>query len=250
MPAPPGFKKLDLHIHTHFSACYIDHMKPEAKRRTRPEEIVQAALDAGLDGIAIVDHNGVEMVQTIREIARGSALTVLPGTELSTRGGHLLAIFEEAYDLDRIRELLLAVNFPPEVWGDGFKRTDVWMDKAIDEIVSRNGLAIPAHVDREPRGFLASDELPSDKLRIYNHPGLAALEITDPTRKEKWNNGKDLRYKLAHACIQSSDAHAPEEIGRRPTFMKMEAVTLSGIRAAIAAYHEAIVFPPAVSAAA
>jgi len=250
MPAPPGFMKLDLHIHTPFSACYIDHMKPEAQRSTRPEEIVQAAIAAGLDGIAVVDHNGVEMVQAIREAACGSALTVLPGTELSTRGGHLLAIFEEDCNLDRIRELLLAVNFPPEIWGDGFTRSDVWMDKAIEEVVVRGGLAIPAHVDREPRGFLASDELPSDKLRIYNHPGLAALEITDPTRKERWTNGKDLRYTLPRACIQSSDAHAPEEVGRRPTFMQMETVTLDGIRAAIADYHTAIVFPPAVSAAA
>lgn len=249
-PAPPGFKKLDLHIHTPFSACYVDHIKPEAQRKTQPEEIVQAALDAGLDGIAIVDHNGVEMVQRIQELARGTSLTVLPGAELSPRGGHLLAIFEEGYDLDRIRELLLATGFPPELWGDGYKRSDVWMDKAIEEIVARGGLAIPAHVDREPRGFLASDELPSDKLRIYNHPGLAALEITDPTRKERWNRGKDLRYKRPRACIQSSDAHAPEEIGRRPTFMKLETVTLDGIRAAIAECESAIVFPPAVSAAA
>ena len=50
-PLPPGFKRIDLHIHTHFSACYVDHMKPEANRRTRPEEIVQAALDARIDGM-------------------------------------------------------------------------------------------------------------------------------------------------------------------------------------------------------
>jgi len=248
-PAPPGFKKIDLHIHTHFSACYVDHIKPEANRRTRPEEILQAALDAGVDAIAVTDHNGVEMVQPLRNLARGTRVTILPGTELSTRGGHCLAVFDVNADLDPIREMLIDVGFPPEVWGDGFKRTDMWMDEVFGHIARRGGIAIGAHVDREPRGFIASDERPSDKLRIYTSPNLAALEITDPRKKEKWNNGADLRYKQPRACIQSSDAHAPEEIGRRPVFMKMDAVSLNGIRAALAGYQESVLFPVEVAAA-
>ncbi len=242
-PAPAGFKKIDLHIHTHFSACYVDHIKPEANRRTQPEEIVQAALDAGLDGIAITDHNGVEMVQRLQELASGTPLTILAGTELSTRGGHLLAIFPVDVDLDRVREMLIAIGFPREVWGDGFKRTDVWMDAIFDHVHALGGISIPAHVDREPRGFLASDERPSDKLRIFSHPYLAALEITDPRKKDRWNNGADLRYKQPRACVQSSDAHAPEEIGRRPVFMKMDKVSLEAISAALASYRESIIFP-------
>jgi len=247
--APPGFKKIDLHIHTHFSACYIDHMKPEAKRRTTPEQILQAALDAGLDGMAVTDHNGVEMVRTLQDLAQGTSLTILPGIEISTRGGHCLAIFDTDVDLDRIREMLVEVGFPREVWGDGFKRTDVWMDVVFEAIAVRGGIAIGAHVDREPRGFIASDERPSDKLRIYNHPALAALEITDPRKKDRWNNGQDLRYKQPRACVQSSDAHAPEEIGRRPVFMRLAEVSLPAVRAALAGYRDSIVFPAAAVAA-
>jgi PHP family Zn ribbon phosphoesterase len=242
-PAPAGFKKIDLHIHTSFSACYVDHMKPEANRRTQPEEILQAALDAGLDGMAITDHNGVEMVQRLQDLATGTPLTIFPGTELSTRGGHLLAIFAPDVDLDAIRKMLIAIGLPQDAWGDGFKRTDVWMDAVFEHVQALGGINIPAHVDREPRGFIASDERPSDKLRIFMHPHLAALEITDPRKKEKWNNGADLRYKAPRACVQNSDAHAPEEIGRRPVFMKMEAVSLDGIRAALVSYQESIVFP-------
>jgi hypothetical protein len=242
-PIPPGFKKIDLHLHTHFSACYVDHMKPEANRRTRPEEIIQAALDAGLDGMAVTDHNGVEMVDALREFARDTPLTILPGTELSTRGGHCLAIFDVGAELDPIRELLIETGFPCEVWGDGFKRTDVWMDAIFEAVAARGGIGIGAHVDREPRGFLASDERPADKLRIYHHADLVALEITDPRKRQKWNEGGDLRYNRPRACIQSSDAHAPEEIGRRPVFMRMETVSLAGIRAALANYREDVLFP-------
>src|SRR5581483_9199114 len=97
--------------------------------------------------------------------------------------------------------------------------------QVFEAVARRGGISIPAHVDREPRGFLASDERPSDKLRIYNHPALAALEITDPRKRERWENGSDLRYRLPRACVQGSDAHAPEEIGRRPILMKIAAVS-------------------------
>jgi predicted metal-dependent phosphoesterase TrpH len=237
------FRRIDLHIHTPLSACYIDSMRPEAGRRTAPEEIVEAAVSAGLDAIAITDHNGAEMVDTIRPLASERGLTIFPGTELSTRGGHLLAIFEVDAPIDVIRDLLQAIGFRAEQYGDGFQRTDVWMDLVIEEIAKRNGLAIPAHVDREPRGFLASDERPSDKLRIYNHEALAALEITDPRRKERWNRGLDPRYGRPRACIQSSDAHAPEEVGRRPTLMQMDEISLDGLRGALSDYETRVRFP-------
>jgi predicted metal-dependent phosphoesterase TrpH len=241
--ATAGFKRIDLHVHTPFSACYVDYMKPEAQRKTTAAEIVEAALAAGLDGMAVTDHNGVEMVDAIRDAASGSALTILPGTEISTRGGHCLAIFDVDTDLEVIRELLLEIGFARETWGDGFKRTNVWMDKVFDAVARRGGIAIGAHVDREPRGFLASDERPSDKLRIYTHPQLAALEITDPRKRERWENGADLRYKQPRACIQGSDAHAPEEIGRRPILLKLSQISLHGIASALADYRDSVAFP-------
>lgn len=238
-----GFRRLDLHIHTPFSACYIDHIKPEANRRTQPAEIVDAAVAAGLDAIAVTDHNGAEMIDLIRPLAAEQGLTIFAGTELSTRGGHLLAIFDVDTEVAVIRDLLGAIGFRPDQWGDGFQRTDVWMDIAIDEIAKRGGLAIPAHVDREPRGFLASDERPSDKARIYNKEAIAALEITDPRKKARWNRGLDPRYPRPRACVQSSDAHAPEEIGRRPVLVRLEALRLADLRQALAGYDASVRFP-------
>jgi PHP family Zn ribbon phosphoesterase len=243
VPAPLGFKKLDLHIHTRFSACYIDHIRPELGRNTAHVEVLRAAEAAGLDAIAITDHNGGEVIDEMRELARGSGMTIIPGTEISTRGGHCLAIFDIDTPVDVIRDLMHAVDLPPEVWGDGYKRTEMWMDDVFRAIATHGGIAIGAHVDREPRGFLMSDEKPSDKQRIYTTPELAALEITDPRRRERYGNGADPRYRMPRACIQSSDAHAPEDVGRRPTFFRMEAITLAAIRAALADYKNAILFP-------
>jgi predicted metal-dependent phosphoesterase TrpH len=239
----PGFKKLDLHIHTSFSACYIDHIRPELGRHTEPAEILAAAEQAGLDAIAVTDHNGGEVIDEMRALARGSSVTIIPGTEISTRGGHCLALFDVDTPVDVIRDLMLAIDLPEEVWGDGFRRTERWMDEVFEQIAARGGLAIAAHVDREPRGFLFSDERPSDKLRIYNSPHLAALEITDPKFKQRYTTGADPRYRTPRACVQDSDAHAPEEVGRRPTFYRIDEITLPALRAAIADYQNSIVFP-------
>jgi predicted metal-dependent phosphoesterase TrpH len=238
-----GFKLVDLHIHTPHSACYIDSIRPEAGRRTSPEQIVQAAVAADLAAIAITDHNGVEMVDRVRDAAAEFGLTVFPGTEISTRGGHLLAIFDVDTDAQTLRELLGAAGFRSEQWGDGFQRSEVWMDEVMAEIAARGGLAIPAHVDREPRGFLASDERPSDKARIYLDDNLAALEVTDPKRSQRWLTGSDPRYGLARPCIQSSDAHAPEEIGRRPTLIRAEHIDLTSLREALADYNNRVGLP-------
>jgi PHP family Zn ribbon phosphoesterase len=240
---PAGFLKLDLHIHTRFSACYIDHIRPEMGRMTRPVEVLDAAVAAGLDAIALTDHNGGEVIDEMRELARGSGVTIIPGTEISTRGGHCLALFELDTPVDVIRDLMLAIDLPQEVWGDGFRRTERWMDDVFEQIAARGGMAIGAHVDREPRGFLFSDERPSDKLRIYNSPNLAALEITDPKFKQRYSTGADPRYRTPRACIQNSDAHAPEEVGRRPTYFRMDEVSLGALRAALADYQNSVVLP-------
>jgi len=243
MPASAPYRRVDLHIHSPLSACYIDSMRPEANRSTKPAEIVEAALRAGLDAIALTDHNGADMIDPIRTLAAERGLAVFPGTEISTRGGHLLALFDVGTGVEVLRDLLAAIGFSPQQSGDGFQRTDVWMDAVMAAIDARGGVAIPAHVDREPRGFLASDERPSDKARIYHHPALAALEITDPTRRERWLHGTDPRYSMPRACIQSSDAHAPEEIGRRPTLVRMDEICLAELRAALADPGDRVRFP-------
>ena len=71
--------RLDLHNHTRYS--------PDS--RVRPAELVAAARRAGLDGLAITDHNAVGGVREAEEAA-ASGFLVLPGIEISTAAGHVL----------------------------------------------------------------------------------------------------------------------------------------------------------------
>lgn len=62
-----------------------------------PEEILHAAEAVGLDVIAITDHDDIRGSFVLRDLAakRRSAVVVATGIEVTTRAGHLLALFVE-----------------------------------------------------------------------------------------------------------------------------------------------------------
>lgn len=67
----PGF--VDLHLHTTHS-----------DGSDTPERVVERAIECGLDAIAITDHDEISAIR-LAQAASGSALEILPGTELSAR---------------------------------------------------------------------------------------------------------------------------------------------------------------------
>lgn len=235
--------KVDFHVHTPASFCYLDYVMPELYSQTSPRDIVQAALAAGLHAIAVADHNTAEGIEPLRQTAREEKLRLFPSIEISARGGHLLALFAPDVEVDRLRSLLRHLGFPEEHQGKGFEETDCWMDYVFARVEEAGGLAIAAHVDRNSHGFIASGENLQDKLRIYHSPYLSAMEITIPHNKVLWNAGEMPCYSRKIACIQGSDAHAPEEIGRRPVYLDIPRLDLSGLRLAFQEPDGRIWFP-------
>jgi len=76
----PERLKMDLHVHTVYSDS-----------SGRLEDIVRVAVERGLDGIAITDHNTCEAAAlAIRRYS--DRIIVVPGLEYDAREGHLLAL--------------------------------------------------------------------------------------------------------------------------------------------------------------
>lgn len=71
-----------------------------------PAEILAAAERAGLDVIALTDHDDIRGSFALRDLAarQGSAVAVITGIEVTTRSGHLLALFVET-DVPMFRPL-------------------------------------------------------------------------------------------------------------------------------------------------
>jgi len=232
----PGFKKVDMHIHTPASMCY-------SEKSATAEEIVFAVIAAGLEAIAVTDHNTAAAIDGIREVATRNGLAVFPGIELSSRGGHVIALFELDTPVKQLDEFLDSAGITPEGRGDGTVMTEDTAEEVFQRIDRYGGIAIAAHIERWPSGFLETNQPRQVKMKIHDSQYLSALEITIPQNRKLWNEGEVRGYPKKYACIQGSDAHAPAEIGRRPVYIQMDRIGLAGLRAAFMDYENRIAFP-------
>ncbi|MCK4721728.1 MAG: hypothetical protein KAT75_00415, partial [Dehalococcoidia bacterium] len=121
--------------------------------------------------------------------------------------------------------------------------TELWLDEVFWRIEESGGIAIAAHADRRPKGFLASDEPVRVKRRIHSSNHLSALEITIPPTRDLWQEGLMPHFPKKYACIQGSDAHEPKEIGRRPIYLDIPTIHLEGLRLAFREHEVTIRFP-------
>jgi len=84
-------RAIDLHTHSSVS-----------DGTETPTQLMRAAVEAGLDTVAITDHDSTAGWQEAFTAARGTGLTVIPGMELSTNYGpasvHMLAYLFDATD--------------------------------------------------------------------------------------------------------------------------------------------------------
>ena len=232
--------RADLHIHTCLSPCGELTMSPRA--------VVDRARAAGLDLIAVTDHNTTENAAAVIEAAAGTGLAVLPGIELTTaEEAHILGLFDAGADLGPFQAEVYR-NLPDIPSKKKFVKDQVIVDAAdyvtgfsprclfgatlfpvhdaVGLIHGHGGLAIACHVDRESfslvsqLGFIPAG-LPLDAVEISPRltvaAGRTALGPFDPL-----------------PIVRFSDAHKPEEIGCATTDFLVAAPSLEEIRKALA----------------
>jgi len=175
--------RADLHIHTLASdgtAGAISIL-----------EHVEANLD--LDVIAITDHERIDAALAARAIARdrGYRVEVVVGEEVTTLGGHLLALWieETVKPFRSLRSTIAAIH-------------------------DQGGLAVPAHplvpYPLCAQGFVLR-RLLDDQPRYRPD----AIEAFNPTTLGRPMHGQVVRFAEEHglARIGNSDAHALEAVG-------------------------------------
>lgn len=181
--------RLDLHIHSERS--------PDG--RMSLEEIGARARKAGLDGVAVCDHD-----RTPEELPDLEDVLLIPGVEVSTEYGHLLGLF---------------VTKP--VAGHE-------LAGAVEEIHRQGGLAVLAHpFERSTDAERLSPILPLlDGVEVWN---------SRAERKNKKANAMARELARANGLrpFGGSDAHLPQEIGSAVTAVEAEAFTLEGVKAAL-----------------
>lgn len=215
------FYKVDLHFHTPASHDY--------KVRNIPyDSLVHKALENDLDMIAVTDHNIGTGYEEMRKAATGRRLVVLPGVEIIVEGVHLLAILPEKDTAADIVYLLHNLRIKDENMGKKDTISDISLSipAVLDMISGAGGIAIAAHTDSS-RG-LTHDISGTWRTALVQNPALKVVEITHD-RTKKYFDGQDPIYRRRLSCIKGSDAHHPDEIGQRATWIKMGECSFRGL---------------------
>ena len=176
--------KLDLHVHTVFSGDAI----------ITPREALAWARKAGLHGLAITDHDTLAGGLRAARLAERYGLLVLPGMELETRGGHVLALC------------------PSEP-----VRASESLAEVVEAVKEAGGLAVLAHPYdlTAPKRWDARSLARLDAIEVVNAHNL-------PFRLSCWLAEKMARA-LGKPMTGGSDAHVPEAIGAACTLVDADA---------------------------
>ena len=195
-PSPPGWLRMDMHLHTHRSFDCLN----------APEGILSAARERGIDRLVVTDHNEIRGAQELREM---DPERVLVGEEVKTR---------EGFDLIGI---LMRERIP--------KRTPA--RETAERIREQGGVVYVPHpfdVARSGAGaFLEALEELVDVVEVHNSRCWA------PAFNERARRWAEEHGKLRGA---GSDAHTIREIGAGfvevPPFEPTRAGLLGALREA------------------
>ncbi len=215
----------DLHLHSCLSPCGSDDMTPA--------DLAGMCALAGLDVVALTDHNTAGNCAAFARAAEQYGLLAVPGMELCTKEEvHVVCLFP---DLERagafsehVRGLLPPVKNKPAVFGAQLLMDS--QDNLLGEetallagaadisvydvgalVTTFGGVAYPAHIDRQSNSLLSQMGIWDPELTFP----LAEISLTCP---EGLFDRCDLRH-LRH--ISASDAHYLHQIADAHQYMEL-----------------------------
>lgn len=199
--------RIDPHVHTLASDGIHD-----------VETMIQAAIAAGLDAVAISDHERMDAAVAGQAMAqhRGWPIEVIAAEEVSTRGGHLLGL----YMTKRIRP-----------WHS--------LKDSIAMIHEQGGLAIVAH-PLPPYPLCASEgtlrKLMDEADPIFHPDGMEGFNpTTSGAALRRWSRrAPSVAEELGIAATGGSDAHKAQNVGTTQTLVRRTGTLEESLRRALA----------------
>ena len=229
----PGARWWRVDFHTHSPASH-DFGSQSERDAQDWERWIKAVRDAGIQAVAITDHNTAEGISELQQAAASveDAPVLFPGVEITASDGvHLLLLMDPDCKQEHIDEFLARIKIPVDKRGADTARSRL----GIEQILEKCGggtLIIGAHVNTDA-GLLQEHD-GQQRIAVLRHQNLAAVEV-HPNEKidESWLDGSRSEIKRRLPQVWASDGHDFDQLGRRFTWVKMTRPNLEGLRLAL-----------------
>ena len=226
------WRRCDLHRHT----------TPDGQGEFQfdPEDFLLACVNDGLDVVAVTDHDSTDHIDAVMEAAKNHDIIVIPGVEISTDRGHILALAPGDYGRNILDELCGRVP------GVGSRTVDfnrlisvLSEERANGAGLFRNHVVlIGAHSDTH-RSILGPQQAPSVEDQVSKAQQLQALEVVNEQTLKTWQKGIK-QTDVVMALLQDSDAHPAADHMARSTLIYLPEVTTQCFRHAFATHEASI----------
>ena len=218
----------DLHIHSCLSPCADNDMTPN--------NIAGMATLAGLQIVALTDHNSCKNCPAFFKAAKQQGIIPVAGMELTTAEDiHAICLFEELDDAMAFDEYLQAyrtlIPNRTDIFGDQLimdhndevtgtephflsNATSISIEEAPAIVRGYNGVCYPAHIDRDANGIIATlgvfpESLDCSFAEVRDVERLPELIEKFPVLKER-------------KIVVSSDAHYLWDIRDKAAYFELD----------------------------
>ena len=218
----------DFHVHSCLSPCADNDMTPH--------NIAGMAALAGLNIVALTDHNSCRNCPAFFAAAKKQGIIPIAGMELTTAEDiHVVCLFERLEDAlsfnDAVDRLRIRIPNRPDIFGDQLlvnendetvgiefdllsNATQLMIDDVPPLVQQHHGICFPAHVDREANGIIAT-------LGTFpDSPCFSIAEIHDGEKteayREKYPRLREVRM------VVGSDAHYLWDIRDKEHYFELE----------------------------
>ncbi len=224
----------DFHIHSCLSPCADNDMTPN--------NIAGMAALAGLQIVALTDHNSCRNCPAFFAAAKKQGIIPVAGMELTTAEDiHVVCLFEKLEDALQFNDAVdaLRIRFPnrTDIFGDQLLMDETDMVVGIEEDLLSNatqipiddvpslvkqyhGICYPAHIDREANGVITT-------LGTFpDTPPFSLAELHDGAKEGSYRD----RYPTLKGVriVVGSDAHYLWDIRDKEYYFELDDSPYSG----------------------
>ncbi len=198
---------------------------------------MQAHADAGVEIVAVTDHNRVDWYPVLRAAGEAVGVYVFPGLEISVNGCHLIAVWdrtEASYDL--------AQSFLGTLWNPGvspFEENGDPKPVALGQVLEiarrardHRALVFAPHSTAKGMGLFARGVCRTYR-DVAQSGHVVGFDVKGDPKADVLRNPRDAFGDIPPRWFISGDVRSLDHVGRNATYLKLAPEpTLEGIRQA------------------